>query len=144
MPTVVLIVFASLVYSAFAVLIGRSGKGLNAYLNTAIFNTIGGLVPLAMYLWARYAKHVAMPPATTAGLTYATLAGVAIAAFNVLLLFVYSRGGVAYAMPTIYGTTIVLTSVVGWLFLGESVTLLGGVGVAVIAIGVALVIASKL
>lgn len=143
MPIIALLAIGSALYATFIILIAKVGKGLDPNLNVGIFNTIGGLAPLAIFLFARFAKKAESAPITTSGVLYSVMAGVAIAAFNILLLSIFSRGGVAYAMPVIYGGTIVLSTIAGWVLLGETFSLLQLAGVLVISCGVGMVVASK-
>ena len=144
MSNAVLVALASLVYATFAVLIGQSAKGLNPYLSTAIFNTLGGVTPLAVYLFLRPKEGSDLSAATPSGYICAVLAGLAIACFNILLLHISSRGGVGYAIPAVYGGAIILSALAGWFLLGEPFAGLHGAGVAFIAVGVGMLIASKL
>jgi len=144
MSTSTLVAIASLVYAVFAVSIGQAAKSMNVYLSTAIFNTLGGLTPFVAYLVLPSARAGGLSASTLPGYIYSVLAGLAIAGFNILLLTVSSRGGVAYAIPAVYGGAVVLSALAGWLLLGEPFSGLHGAGVAVVAVGVAMVVVSKL
>lgn len=144
MSNAALVAITALVYATFAVFIGQAAKGINPYISTAIFNTLGGVTPLAIYLVLRPESGSNFSASARSGYIYSVLAGLAIACFNILLLHVSARGGVAYAIPAVYGGAIILSTFAGWFLLGEPFSGLHGAGVAVIAVGVAMLVASKL
>jgi uncharacterized membrane protein len=72
------------------------------------------------------------------------LAGVAIAVFSILLIKAFEKGGLSYVVPVIYAGSILISALVGWLIFKEQFNTLGGIGVALILVGIVLVILSRL
>ncbi|MDB5186160.1 MAG: hypothetical protein JWL85_683 [Candidatus Saccharibacteria bacterium] len=140
MEIALLTLLGALFYSMFIIFAGLSGGKINDWLAAVMFNGIGSLVPLAIYL-ASSAKG----KTTWKGVVYAGIAGVGIMLFSIVLARIFSRGGnISFVAPAIYGTVIMLTSAFGWLVLKEKVTGLQGLGLALILVGVICVIAAKL
>ncbi len=97
-------------------------------MTNAIFNGMAGVIPLIVF--AVLHKHNASGPVTKQGIINSIIAGVFITIFSVLLVKIFGRGGnLAYVLPLVYGGAIVFGSVLGVLFLKESVTALQLLGV---------------
>ena len=137
MSTSLLLTLAVVVYALFGIFVSQAGGKINASLSSAILNGLGGLLPLIIWQVQRVTRGglVATKPS---GLVFSILAGVAVAAFSILLVTLYGRGGeLSYVFPIIYGGAIAITAVVGWLVLGDvfSWTHLAGVTGIVAGIG---------
>jgi len=135
--TSLLLTLAVVVYALFGIFVSQAGGKINASLSSAILNGLGGLLPLIIWQVQRVTRGglVATKPS---GLVFSILAGVAVAAFSILLVTLYGRGGeLSYVFPIIYGGAIAITAVVGWLVLGDvfSWTHLAGVTGIVAGIG---------
>lgn len=139
MQTLLLIALCAVFYALFEVFAGLAGGKVNDWLAAVLYNGIGTVIPLVVYLSA-----TAKGKTTVRGIIFAGLAGVAIMLFSVLLARIFNKGGnLSYVIPTIYGTAIVLSSLFGYLVLREKVSLLHGIGLAVIAAGITMVIVAK-
>ncbi len=74
------------------------------------------------------------------GLMWAILAGVAVGAAEMISFFVSSLGVQAMqSIPIIVGGSVLMGTVMGWLLLGEQLTMVGWSGVVLISMGIALV-----
>ena len=144
MPLFVLIILATILYTLFDIFVSRMGNKIDEDLGAVIFNGIGAVLPLVAYIFYRFIKGEKLMPTTNEGMAYSLLAGVAIAAFSFLLIKIFEKGGLAYVVPMIYGGTVALASLAGWLLFKESVSVIQLVGILTIISGVALVIVSKL
>ena len=139
MQTVILIALCAVFYALFEVFAGLAGGKIKDWLAAVLYNCIGTVIPLVVYLSTK-----AEGKSTARGIIYASLAGVGIMLFSVLLARLFNRGGnLSYVIPTIYGTAIVLSSLFGYLFLKEKVGNLQLVGLCLIIAGVLCVILSK-
>jgi drug/metabolite transporter (DMT)-like permease len=137
-----IVVFASLLYAVFGLLVSQASKRSDAYLENAIFNGLGALIPLAVYLVLKL-RHTQVHTSKQ-GIMYSLLAGVAIAAFSVILAKLFARGGnVAYVLPVIYGGVVVFGSLMGWAFLKEQISPLQLAGIIVTTCGVGMIIAAR-
>lgn len=142
--TLALLGIASVFYTVFYVFVGKTTSTGNGYFGTLLFSLLSGVIPVAMYEALRHAKKIPALPITAEGMKYGMLAGITLGIFNFLILQIFSRGaGVSLAIPVIYGSTIVLATVVGVLLLKESVPALHLAGVAVVIVGIGMIIASK-
>ncbi len=137
---VLLTIACAFFYSIFAVSARLAGGNIDEWLASVFYNGVGMAVPLVVYFSSEVKGR-----ATTRGLFFATLAGVAIMLFSVVLGRIYNRGGhLAFVVPTLYGIAIVSTSIFGWLALKEKVSALSGMGVALIVAGIACVVTARL
>jgi uncharacterized membrane protein len=143
--TIILLALAAIFYSAFFLFVDKASVNANGYFSSFIFNGLGAIVPLVVYFFLRQAKKMEALPTTGASIGFAVAAGLSLSAFSIVLFRLFARGsGVSYAVPVIYGGTIILTTLLGALFLKESVPPLHLAGVLLITLGVGLVIASKI
>jgi transporter family protein len=134
--TGVLLALAVVVYALFGIFVSQAGGKINPTLSSGILNGIGGLLPLVIWGVLRMTRGetVATKPS---GLLFSVLAGVAVAAFSILLVSLYGRGGeLSYVFPIIYGGAIAITACVGWLLLGDAFTWARLAGVAGIVAGI--------
>lgn len=144
MPLIVLIILATLLYALFGIFASRAGNKIDATLSSVIFNGFGAALPLVIYAFFKFTKGAKLIATTSSGIIYSVFAGIAIALFSILLIKIFEKGGLAYVIPLIYGGTIALASLAGWLLFKEAVSGLHLLGIAVIVIGIALVIVSKI
>ena len=138
MSTNVLLALAVVVYALFGIFVSQAGGKIDATLSSGILNGIGGLLPLIIWQAQRMTRAggVATKPS---GLLFSVLAGVAVAAFSILLVSLYGRGGeLSYVFPIIYGGAIAITACVGWLVLGDVFTWARLAGVVGIVAGIGL------
>ena len=141
MQVVSLTVICALFYAMFEVFAGLAGGKVNQWLAAVLYNGIGTVIPLIIYL----ASTVKQGKTTIKGIIYAGLAGVAIMLFSVLLARIFNKGGnLAFVIPAIYGIAIILSSIFGWIFLKEKVSGLQVAGIALMTVGVICVIVAKL
>lgn len=128
------ILLAIICYTSFSYFVSKAGSNLHASLSATIFNGLGALGPLLVYIL--FVPKVGSNSGLSAsGIVYSALAGISIAIFSVLLITALNKGGLAYAIPLIYGGTIALSSLVGVVLLRDSVTPTLLLGVGVICIG---------
>ena len=140
----VLIVAATLLYTLFDVFASRSSGKIDPNMGAAIFNGLGAILPMFLYLYYKSFRSGMITQTTSEGLWYASGAGVSIAIFSILLIKIFERGGLAYVVPLIYGGTVILAPLLGWLFFKEHISPLQLAGICVIAIGIGMVVVSQL
>ncbi len=144
MELAVLLVCAVITYSLYGVFASQASNRIDATLASVVFNGLAFVIPFVIYVFYKFVRHDRLIPTTQTGLFYSLLAGIAIALFSILLVKLFEKGDVAYVMPVVYGGTIVVSSLVGWVYLKETVSLLQGVGIVVTLAGVLLVVLSRL
>jgi transporter family protein len=139
MSTTPLIIVAILMYVVFAVCNSQAGGRIDASLSSVLFNGVGALLSLGYYLALRVVRPDQILATRSSGLAFSLIGGVAIAAFSIVFITIYARGGaLSYVMPTVYGGAIALTAIVGWVILRDSFSLAHAAGVAAIGGGLVL------
>lgn len=134
---------AVVIYALFGTFNAQAGGRIDAALSSTIFNGLAALISLGVVLWQKHAGETTQVATHLSGVVYSLLAGVAVGAFSILLIGIYGRGGeLSYVFPAIYGGAIALTALVGWLLLGDTVSLLRLIGVGAIVAGIGLLAAS--
>lgn len=132
---------AIVAYTSFGIFTARAGGKISDIMLGLLTNVVASVVLAVAYLLLR---DKLASPATRTGYIYACLAGVAIGAFSFLVANLFNRAeNISFIMPVIYGATLVLVSVVGLLFFKDHVTPLGVTGLAVTALGIGLIIYSR-
>ncbi len=143
MILLILIFFATVFYTLFDFFASKASNQLDPNFSAVLFNGIGALIPFVVYVFYKLSKGAQLITTTRAGVLNSILAGVSIALFSMLLIKVFEKGGLTYVVPLIYGGTIVLASLLGWLVSKEQITLLQGLGIVVIALGIGMVVVGK-
>ncbi len=143
MSLIVLIILATILYTLFDIFASRAGNRIDANLSPVIFNGLGAILPLIIYAFYKFSKGVKLIATTSSGVIYSVLAGVSIALFSILLIKIFEKGGLAYVVPLIYGGTVALASLTGWILFKESVSDPQIIGIVVVIVGIALIIISK-
>lgn len=140
MQILLLIALCAIFYALFEIFAGLAGGKINDWLAAGLYNGVGTVVPLLIYF-----ASTAKGKTTARGIAFASLAGVGILLFSLLLAKLFNKGGnLSYVIPAIYGTAMVLSSLFGWYFLKEKVTTIQGVGLVLIVAGVTCVVMAKL
>jgi len=121
---------------------GKAGGKLNDNLAATLFNGIGAIVPLVIYVAI---KSKSSTETTTAGIVYSLLAGLSIAVFSIILVNLFARAeNVSFILPAIYGGTIVLGALAGLFVFKESLSGVGMAGLIFITMGVGILVYSRL
>ncbi|HEY1835550.1 MAG TPA: hypothetical protein VGG13_01890 [Candidatus Saccharimonadales bacterium] len=139
MNAILLTLVAATVYAGFAIFARLAGDNVNSWLASILYNGIGTVVPLVVYLALNAKGKTSMR-----GVVFASLAGVCIMLFSVLLARIFTRGGnLGYVIPTVYGGAILLSTIYGWLFLKDKVGGLQLVGLVLLTAGIVLQVVAK-
>ena len=122
MEAILFAIIALIFYTLFQVFIGQSGGKIDANLSAFIFNGLGAVIPISLYLLYKVSKKTSTIPTTKIGVLYSVLGGVAIAIFSIALVKAFEKGGnVSLIIPLVYGGSIVLATLIGRLGYGEKV-----------------------
>lgn len=140
---IVLLILAVVLYAIFITFVSRAGGKIDDGLGGFIFNGIGALVPIAVFLAMKASHAKGMLPTTKNGVLYSVLAGVAIGLFTLVVMKIFQKGSLGYVMPIIYGGAILLSSIAGWLWFSASINTLQVVGLLLVVAGIVLVGVSK-
>ena len=140
MEVVILTGVCAVFYALFAICAGMAGGSIDKWLASVLYNGVGTVVPLILYLCGTGTGRT-----TWKGAAWATLAGVGVMLFSVVLARIYNRGGnLSFVVPALYGGAILISSAFGWLVLRERMTWLSGAGLALILLGIACIVTAKL
>ena len=138
MNIALLLALAMLVYAFFGIFTSLAGGKIPATLSSAILNGLGAALPLIVWQIQRMGRGEQIPT-TPLGLLFSALAGLTVAAFSILLVTMYGRGGeLSFVFPVVYGGAIALTALAGWLALGDTFSWTHLAGVTTIVIGIGL------
>ncbi len=143
MLLIIFIILATILYTLFDIFASRAGNKIDANLSPVIFNGLGAILPLIIYAFYKFSKGAKLIATTSSGIIYSVLAGISIALFSILLIKIFEKGGLAYVVPLIYGGTVALASLTGWILFKESVSDPQIIGIVVVIVGIALIIISK-
>lgn len=133
-----LIALAALMFGLYNVFMKASSAHIDAVLGAVVLQCVAALFGVAMLVGARRASDTPLH-ATSRGVWIAILAGVAIGIVEILTFYVFKRGvDVSVGNPIIVGGSLVVTTVVGAIVLGEPLNAVQIVAVVAILAGVVL------
>lgn len=101
---------------------------LDRFLSLCLIQTLMGFMGLAMLL--------VFPAPSMASLPYALTSGVLHLGYNLFLARSYRTGDLSQVYPIARGAAPLLTLAVTWTFMHEELTLVGGLGVGILVIGI--------
>lgn len=101
---------------------------LDRFLSLCLIQTLMGFMGLAMLL--------VFPAPSMASLPYALASGVLHLGYNLFLARSYRTGDLSQVYPIARGAAPLLTLAVTWTFMHEELTLMGGLGVGILVIGI--------
>lgn len=143
MLLLLLILLASVFYTLYDVFASKAAGSIDPNFSAVIFNGLGAIIPLLVYAYFKMSKKGDLIPASRSGIVYSLLAGFSIAIFSILFMKIFEKGELSYAVPVIYGGTIVLASIVGIILFKEAASLLQVLGIVVAAVGIAMIAVAK-
>lgn len=142
MTVILLLIAAIVLYTLFDLFVAKAGGKINDNLAAAIFNGVGAIIPLLIFLTYKTKGNTETTPS---GLIYSLLAGISIAAFSIILVNLFARSeNVSFVLPAIYGGTVVLGTIAGLVIFKENLGAIGLVGVVLTTLGLGLLIYSRL
>jgi uncharacterized membrane protein len=139
----ILLATAIVLYAIFITFVSRAGGKIDDGLGGFIFNGVGAVVPIVVFLAMKASHAKGMLPATKNGVLYSVLAGVAIGLFTLVVMRIFQKGSLGYVMPIIYGGAVVLSSLAGWFLFSATVNALQIAGILLVVAGIVLVGISK-
>lgn len=138
-----LLFLTTLFYSFFQIFVARTAGKIDATLPGVIGNLVAVVIPLAVFIYLKFGKRAEMFPATTQGIVYSVLAGVAVAIYGILLVKSFERADIAVVIPVVFGGSIALSTLFSWLFLKEQISSIQLAGIIAVIIGVGLIALKK-
>ncbi len=134
------IILAMLLYSVTILLGTAASRSANTNLVSAITNTISALLPIAVVIPILSKKTIVDQKV---GIIYAVLGGLTVALFVMSLNKAFSVNKVAIVSPIVFGGAILLTTVASYFIFKEKVSLVQGVGLTLLLVGLGLVIYAR-
>ena len=132
-------IFLALVtYSSAILLATYANRHANISLVALVVNVISIFVPLLLYLGAKGDKT-----SSKGGVLAAIAGGVVISVFTLALGKSYEQNNVAIVAPIVFGGSIVFTSIASLFLFKEKIVPVQAVGLLLVALGLALVIISR-
>jgi len=144
MGTTALIIIALVSYSLFEIFSAQSGGKIDANLSASIFNGIGFILPIGIYLLYNLIQGRETITTTSKGVIFSIIAGISIAIFSIALVKIFEKGGnLSFVVPLVYGGSIILTGIIGYLWLGEKISTQHLIGLIIATIGIMTIALSK-
>ncbi|MBS3652509.1 EamA family transporter [Pseudaminobacter sp. 19-2017] len=132
------IIVAAVMFGLYNILIKLSADDINPILGAVVLQFVAVFLGLGLLLTTQV-QSGSLPFWSGRGFLLATLAGVAIGMVEILAFFIYARGVlVAVGNPLIVGGSLIVTTGIGVLLLGESIDLIQGLAISLISGGVVL------
>ena len=134
------IIIATVFYTFSILFIATASRHLNSNLSAAIINLIGAIVPFVVALPLLAKKPFQH---NSFGVWMAIMAGICIGIFAMASTKSYSINKVGVVAPVIFGGAIALSTVLSTFIFKEKITLLEGVGLAVLVIGFSIIVYAR-
>lgn len=135
------IFLALLLYSATIMFATLASRGANAILVSAILNSISAIIPIALVA-PLLNKQLFVN--SRQGIIMAVFAGIAVAFFSIFLTKSYAVNKIAIVAPIVFGGAIFLTAILSAIFFKEKITLMQGIGLLLLGIGLIVVIIARI
>jgi drug/metabolite transporter (DMT)-like permease len=132
----VYLILACLLYTAAVLIAATASRNANPVLAAAITNVVSIVVPIIAAIPIVSKKAIS---GHKYGLWMAALGGIVIGLFVLTLNKSLTINKVGIVTPVIYGGTIFLSTVISYLLFKEKVSLLEGVGLAVVLAGLTII-----
>ena len=136
-----LVFLATVAYALFLVGISRASIFTDSNLVAAIVNALGTFVPLGLFL---YSGATLEGDNNGKGIVWALAAGIGVAVFIMALARAFSIGGnVGFVTPLVYGGSIGLATIVGWLVYREEIGLWQLAGLLLVGAGIGCIVYAR-
>lgn len=127
-------------YTAAIMFISAASRHLNTILATGIINFVGAILPLTLSIALLTKKTVVDHKF---GIYMALLAGVCIGFFGMANVKSYSLNKVGVVTPIVFGGAIVLSTLLSMLIFKQKLTMLEGLGLGIVALGLGVIIYAR-
>ncbi len=134
------ILIAGIFYTAALLSIAAASRRIDSSLVNGIGNTISAIIPLII---AIPFLNKATLVQGKAGVGFALLAGVCIAIFGLALGKSFAVNKVGIVSPLVFGGAIFLTTMLSTIFFKEKVSLVQGIGLFFVMIGLSFVVYAR-
>ena len=130
-------IFAAMILYTVAILVGAAAsRNLHPVITSAVMNTVAAAIPIAAMV-PLIGKKVVV--GSGLGIWLAIAAGALIALFTLAITKSYAENKIGIVAPMIFGGAILLSTVLSALIYKEKISVIEGVGLAVLAVGFAII-----
>lgn len=131
----------ALSYALYNISIKKASNDIDPVLGGVILQFVAAILGLSIYLGRHFGSSEAGETLMhSSGIVWSVAAGMSVGLAEILSFIVNGKGVPAtQSIPVIIGGSVLFGTVLGWLFLGEDVSLRGWVGVGLITVGIAIV-----
>jgi uncharacterized membrane protein len=137
------ILLAVVFYATAIILSAIASRAINSNLVSALTNIVSAIIPIAVVV-PILNKHIVESSQKRFGILMAILSGLAIAIFTMTLNKSYTENKVAIVAPMVFGGAIFLSAVLSNIFLKEKISLLQGIGLALLAAALSLIVYARM
>lgn len=137
MNWIVLIIFAAIFYGLYNFFIKLSSGNINQIVGAVILQIVAAILGSLVLFYLR----IINAPLTfsSKGIFFAVLAGIFVGLAEITSFFVFSKGiPASIGIPITIGGSVIVGSILGLVFLKESLNLLQFVAIAMIVTGIAI------
>lgn len=133
--------FIAIIFYTAAILLGTAAsRNVNTNLSSGIMNALSAIIPLAVA--APYFARKTIENHKF-GIAMAVLAGICIAIFSMALNKGYTLNKVGIVAPIVFGGAIFFSTLLSTVVFKEKITLIEGVGLAVLFVGFGIIIYAR-
>ena len=136
----IFIVIAGIFYTAALLFITAASRRIDGSLLNGIGNTISAIIPLVIAIPFMNGAYIAKGKT---GVIFAVLAGTCIAIFGLALSKSYAVNKVGIVSPLVFGGSIFLTTILSMVFFKEKISVVQGIGLFFVMIGLGFVIYAR-
>jgi len=137
------ILLAVIFYAVAITLSALASRAVDSNLVAALTNAVSAIIPIAIVV-PILNKHLLESSQKKFGILIAILAGLAIAIFAMALNKSYTENKVAIVAPVVFGGAIFLSAILSSIFLKERISLLQGIGLALLAAALSLIVYARM
>lgn len=135
------IFLATLFYSTSILFLTYASRAVNVILVTAVVNIVSAILPTIILIPFLNKVNISEQ---RLGILAAIIGGILIALFGIFLAKSYTLNKVAVVVPIVFGGSILISSILGTFIFKEKVTILEGIGLSIVTVGLLIIIYARL
>lgn len=134
------IILAMIFYTLVILFGAQAARNAETNLVNAIVTTISAVIPIGLFISIMGKSEF---QSSKYGIIMSVATGIFVALFGLALTRGYATSKVAVVAPVVFGGAIFLSAILSAIFFKEKVTIIQGLGLILIGVGLALVIYTK-
>lgn len=135
------IFLATFFYSTSILFLTYASRAVNVILVTAVVNIVSAILPTIVLIPFLNKVNISEQ---RLGILAAIIGGTLIALFGIFLAKSYTLNKVAVVVPIVFGGSILISSILGTFIFKEKVTILEGIGLSIVTVGLLIIIYARL